>query len=217
MQVDALLFDLDGTLADTEQESAEAMARAYKKRFDLDITEADRSFIIGRSWVDIYRRMAALYPNASWTQEDLIASTTEAREEVFADGTIVPLPGVLEVFANFKEMPKALVTGSSRGEAKQTLKAIGLTNAFGAIFAAEDVPTSKPDPAGYLAAAAALGVDITKTVVMEDSEAGISAGLAAGATVVAVAVGNFAGQRQSHAHRCIKTLEEFTPALLLEL
>ena len=147
----------------------------------------------------------------------MIHEVTIERASVFEEVNLKPLPGVERVFASFRNLPKALVTGSSRAEARQTLEALSLTSAFLSVYAAEDVPTSKPEPDGYLAAAKALGVPIEQTVVIEDSEAGISAGLAAGAKVVAVSVGNFSKQNQSHAHRVIATLEEFTPTLLRSL
>jgi beta-phosphoglucomutase-like phosphatase (HAD superfamily) len=79
------------------------------------------------------------------------------------------------------------------------------------------VPTSKPAPDGYLAAARSLGVPPAACVVVEDSSAGIAAGRAAGAHVVAVRAGNFHGQDQSLAHRIIDTLDELTPGFLDQL
>ncbi len=214
MDVNALLFDLDGTLADTERESAEAMARAFSKGQGVQISDDDRQYIIGRSWVDIYNEMRRRHPSLTWSREEMIHEVTIERETVFEEANLKPLPGVERVFETFANMPKALVTGSSRAEARQTLEALSLTSAFLSVHAAEDVPTSKPEPDGYLAAAKALNVAIETTVVIEDSEAGISAGVRAGAKVVAVSVGNFSNQNQSHAHLIIETLEEFTPALL---
>jgi mannitol-1-/sugar-/sorbitol-6-phosphatase len=85
------------------------------------------------------------------------------------------------------------------------------------VVASEDVARSKPAPDGYLAGAAALRLDPRDCLVVEDSASGIAAGLAAGATVVAVAAGNFARHDQSAAHRLIATLEELTLELLAAL
>jgi sugar-phosphatase len=60
----------------------------------------------------------------------------------------------------------------------------------------------------------ALGLEPNECVVVEDSEAGITAGLAAGCHVLAVRAGNFGGWKQDHAHRVLATLDELTPSLV---
>jgi HAD superfamily hydrolase (TIGR01509 family) len=136
---------------------------------------------------------------------------------VFAEAGCTILPGARECVARLEHLPRALVTGSSRVEARQALAALGLVDAFPVVVAAEDVARSKPAPDGYLAAARALGVDPETCLVVEDSRAGISAGLAAGCRVVAVRAGNFDGQDQTGAHRILDTLDDLTVAVLQEL
>lgn len=213
----AILFDLDGTLVDSERETAEALARALSRGQGLAITQDDRDFIIGRSWVAIHDELRARHPGLRWSRDALIAATTEARAEVFAERGITVLPGALDAIDRFAHLGRALVTGSSRGEARQALDALGRAEAFDVILASEDVPSSKPAPDGYLAAARMLGVAPGACVVVEDSEAGIAAGRAAGARVVAVRAGNFHDQDQSRAHCILDTLEALTPALLEDL
>lgn len=212
-----ILFDLDGTLVDTERESAEAMARALWSGHSIAVTQADRDYIVGRSWVDIHRMLAGRYPALGWSIDELIAATAAERERVFAEVGVTVLPGALEAVDRFAHLARAIVTGSSRVEARQALAALGRAHAFDVVLAAEDVPTSKPEPHGYLAAAAALGLAPHECVVVEDSTPGIHAGRAAGAHVVAVRAGNFHGQDQSSAHRILGTLEELTLDLLAEL
>lgn len=214
MPIRAILFDLDGTLVDTERESAEAMARALRAGLGVEISQEERDFIIGRSWVDIYERLRTAHPNLTWSRDQLIAATASAREAVFAEVGITILPGALEVLTRFGHLPLAIVTGSSRVEAAQALAALGAAEAFRAVFASEDVGRSKPAPDGYLAAAKTLEVAPEHCLVLEDSAAGIAAGRSAGACVLAVRAGNFHGQDQSMAHRVIDTLDDLTPELL---
>jgi beta-phosphoglucomutase-like phosphatase (HAD superfamily) len=110
-----------------------------------------------------------------------------------------------------------LVTGSARVETAQVLPLLGPDATFDAIIAAEDVPRSKPAPDGYRAAIAALGLLAADCIVIEDSVAGIAAGVAAGCLVVAVRAGNFGGWDQSAAHVVIDSLDEFTPSLVERL
>jgi len=210
----AVLFDLDGTLVDTERESAEAMARALAAH-GVPCDQEDRDYIIGRSWVAIHARLVERY-TLTMSRDELIAATARAREGVFAELGVTILQGAREAVTRLGPR-RALVTGSSRVEAKQALAALGLADAFQVVVAAEDVPRSKPHPDGYLLAAERLGVAIDHCLIIEDSLSGIAAGVAAGGTVVAVAAGNFAGHDQRHAHCRIATLDELTGELVDEL
>jgi HAD superfamily hydrolase (TIGR01509 family) len=211
------LFDLDGTLVDSERETAEAMARALRSGLGIEIAQYDRDFIVGRSWVAIYDSLRARYPRLSWSREEMVARTAMARDEVFAERGVPVLPGARAALAWTHGRPRALVTGSSRVEATQVLPRIGSEAVFDVIVAAEDVPRSKPAPDGYLKAIGQLGLAPGACVVIEDSVAGIAAGRAAGCIVLAVRAGNFQGWDQSGAHRVIDTLEAFTEALVEEL
>lgn len=214
MALPVLLFDLDGTLVDSERESAEAMARALAKGQGIHIEQADRDFIVGRSWVQIYAQLSGRYERLRWSRDELIAATANEREEVFAETGLTILPGAIEVVQRFAHLPKAIVTGSSRVEMQQALRALGLADQFDFTIASEDVETSKPAPEGYLQAARKLSADPAHCLVIEDSQAGIAAGLAAGMSVLAVRVGNYAGHDQSAAHHQIDTLDELTEELL---
>lgn len=211
------LFDLDGTLVDSERETAEAMARAFERGQGITLAQYDRDFIIGRSWMAIYESLASRYPQMTWTREETIAQTALLRDEVFAELGVTVLPGARAALEWTQRFPRGLVTGSSRVEATQVLPLIGPMARFDVIFASEDVARSKPHPDGYQAAMAALGLSPDECLVVEDSVNGIAAARAAGCLVVAVRAGNFGGWDQSAAHHVIDTLEAFTPSLVEEL
>ena len=215
--ISGFLFDLDGTLVDSERESGEAMARALLEGQGIACEQSDKDYVIGRSWVAIYERLQQRYPQLAWNRAEVIAQTAMKRDEVFAELGVTVLPGAREVLRWTKDRPRALVTGSSRVEALQVLPLIGPDAAFDIIFAAEDVPSSKPSPDGYRAAMRELGLLPHQCVVIEDSVAGIAAGRAAGCLVIAVAAGNFGGWDQSGAHHLIASLEQLTPSLVDEL
>jgi HAD superfamily hydrolase (TIGR01509 family) len=215
--VRGFLFDLDGTLVDSERESGEALARALLRDHGIAIDQADRDYVVGRSWMAIYEQLQARYPQLAWNREEVVARTALVRHEIFAERGVTVLPGVREALRWTRSAPRAIVTGSSRVEATQVLPLIGPDAAFEVIVASEDVATSKPSPEGYRAAMAQLGVVASQCLVIEDSRAGIAAGRAAGCIVLAVRAGNFGGWDQSGAHAIIETLEAFTPALVDEL
>ena len=211
------LFDLDGTLVDSERETAEAMARALEKGQGIRVEQYDKDFIIGRSWVAIYDSLRERYPQMTWTRDEIVLATSKMRDEVFDDHGITVLPGARELLAWTQAHPRALVTGSSRIEVMQVLPRIGPEANFEVMFAAEDVPRSKPHPDGYHLAMEKLGLRPEHCLVIEDSVNGIAAGRAAGCVVVTARAGNFGGWDQSGAHRVIDTLAELTPALVDEL
>src|SRR5439155_6032072 len=140
---------LDGTLVDSERETAEAMARAFARGHGIAIEQYDRDFIIGRSWVAIYDSLKSRYPQLTWNREETIARTAKLRDAVFAELGITVLPGARDALGWTRAHPRALVTGSSRSEVVQVLPLIGPEAHFDTIFAAEDVPRSKPAPDGY--------------------------------------------------------------------
>ena len=210
MSLRAVLFDLDGTLVSTERENCLALTRALERGQGIVASQAERDFVIGHSWVEIYKMISSNHPDLSWTQAELIAATAHQRELIFAESGMQCMPGARETVARFAHLRRAVVTGSSRAEAGQSLRSMGWTETFDVVFAAEDVPTSKPAPDGYLMAARHLQVEPSECLVCEDSSAGIGAGVAAGAKVVAIRAGNFLGQDQSAAHVIIDTLEQLT-------
>jgi len=210
MDMQALLFDLDGTLVDSERENAEAMARALQHGQGIAIDEHDRAGVVGHSWVQIYDKISQRYPKLSWTRDELIAATFVCRIEVLSERGLTVLPGAHEVLQRFSAVPKAIVTGSSRAEMRHALQTMHVESHFVIALASEDVKRSKPAPDGYLLAAEKLAVPQRGCVVIEDSESGIAAGLAAGMTVIAVRQGNFSGHDQSAAHLQIDTLDELS-------
>jgi HAD superfamily hydrolase (TIGR01509 family) len=214
--VHAVLFDLDGTLVDSERQYGEAMARALRAGPGLEISQEDRDFVIGHSWVAIHAHLVERY-GLAWPRDELIAATAAASKELFASEGARELPGARAAVARFADRHRALVTGSSRAEAGHMLELLGVADAFAVRLCAEDVPRSKPAPDGYLMACARLGVEPRRAVVIEESASGIAAGRAAGCLVIAVRAGNFARHDQSAAHRVIDTLDELTTELVGEV
>ena len=148
----------------------------------------------------------------------MIAATAALRDEVIAELGVRVMPGALDVLRWTRAAHGADSSPAARAqEVQQMLPHLGEHAVFDVIVAAEDVARSKPAPDGYLAALATLGLAPHEVIVIEDSEAGITAGREAGCVVLAVRAGNFGGWKQDHAHRVVETLDELTPSLVESL
>jgi beta-phosphoglucomutase-like phosphatase (HAD superfamily) len=188
----ALLLDLDGTLIDSEMVHAAGLVRLCRDR-GVELTQDEALYVIGHGWREIYGHLR-LGERIGLDLAAVIAGTVAAKEILFGEGLELPvLPGVRDLLALVRaaKIPTAIVTGSARCEFDQALPALGLRPAdLAASVCAEDVPRGKPAPDGYLRAAQLLAVPAEACLVVEDSEAGIAAGIAAGMRVLAVAAGN---------------------------
>lgn len=172
----AVLFDLDGVLVDSS-EGVERAWRGWAPRHGLD---ADRVIAVaqGRRSIDTVRE---LVPHADAEKE---AADLEDAEVAAADTTRA-YPGVAALLAALADAPWAVVTSCTVRLGSARLSAAGLPRPP-VFVTADDVSAGKPDPEGYLQGAARLGVAPADCVVVEDAPAGVAAGRAAGARVVAV-------------------------------
>ncbi|MDO0930362.1 HAD-IA family hydrolase [Streptomyces sp. DG2A-72] len=181
-QLQAVLFDMDGTLVDTERlwwQAVEQIAGGLGRR----LTEADQPEVLGRP----VEHTAAWLAGATGTP---VAEIAHELHREFADRVrtgIVPRPGALELLdALAREgVPTALVTASARAVADTVLDALG-AGRFAVTVTADDTERAKPAPDPYLTACRALGVDPTRCVAVEDTHTGASSAEAAGCAVLVV-------------------------------
>ena len=180
----AVLFDMDGTLIDTEPWWGEAEA-AYARRFSKNWTHEQAMAMVGRPIVVTGLALKDFTGSPETPQEigDWIGAYVADKGRV---GPLPFRPGALELLAALREagVPVALVTSTFRPVVAPMLE--GVPFDFDAVVTGSDVARLKPDPEPYLMAMEALGVTPEETVVLEDSNAGVQAGLAAGARVIAI-------------------------------
>ncbi len=175
----AVLFDLDGVLID----STAAVVRQWR-RF-ADEHRLDPSVVLarvhGRRTIDCVRELLA---GREQSEINRAASRLDQRD-LIDDHDIVALPGARELLVALPSHRWACLTSASSELAQARLKAAGLPLPP-VLVGAESVVNGKPDPEGYLRAAELLRLPIQRCVVFEDAPAGIDAGHAAGAIVVAL-------------------------------
>lgn len=171
----AFLFDMDGTLI-TSTAAAERVWTRWAKRHGLDVA-ALLSVMHGVRAVDTIRRQ-----NLPDIDLDAEVAWVERGEIEDVEG-VAPIAGAVDFLTRLPPDRWAVVTSATVPLARARLTAAGVTPPA-VLITAEDVERGKPDPAGYLKAAATLGFDIADCLVFEDAEAGVQAGEAAGADVV---------------------------------
>jgi mannitol-1-/sugar-/sorbitol-6-phosphatase len=173
----ALLFDMDGTLVDSTA-VVETVWIEFADRFGLD-----RRAVLG-SIHGVRAEESVLRWAPEGTDVAAIVRELNAYEIAHADDTVA-LPGAAEFLAALPSDAVALVTSANPALAAARMSGAGLT-VPATLVSAADVERGKPEPDGYLLAAARLGVDPADALVFEDAEAGIRAGLRAGMRVVVV-------------------------------
>jgi HAD superfamily hydrolase (TIGR01509 family) len=180
-----VLFDMDGTLVDSEK-VWEVALNELAARAGGELSPAARQAMIGTSMVDSMRifREDLGRPDRGGAEDE--AWLVRRVEELFAEG-LVWRPGALELLLAVRAagLPTALVTSTGRRLVEIALETLGREN-FDVVVCGDEVSAPKPDPAPYRTAADLLGVRIADCVAIEDSPPGLASAVASGAAVLAV-------------------------------
>ncbi|TDD36540.1 HAD family phosphatase [Actinomadura sp. KC06] len=187
----AAVFDLDGTLIDTEPRSRAQWSRL----FDAHGVPHDDALIAsfaGRRGLEVLGELAHLFPGR--TVEELFEQVVSYQK---APGmpAVAPVAGAVGLVRTLAHhgIPLAVVTSAERSYAEGLLDELGVRGLMDIVVTAGDVVTGKPDPEGYLAAARDLGVPAADAVGFEDTPAGVAAVKSAGMTCVGIATTQPAG------------------------
>jgi len=181
----AVLFDLDGTLAETDSLHLPTWVEALLPH-GIEVDEAFyRENISGRSNAEI---VEDLLPNISAQERRDIVETKEASFRERA-GELEPLPGLLDFLESVKRggSKTGLVTNAPRENVVAVLRALRLEDFFDLVVPAEEVRAGKPDPEPYQTALEKLGADPAETLAFEDSVSGIASAVGAGIPTVGIA------------------------------
>lgn len=183
-QLQAVLFDMDGLLVDTEPLWFD-VEREVMAKLGGEWTQADQIAVLGspsamaaRYMIQRSRTDTDPAEVVRWLDDGIVR---RVREQV------IILPGAIALLEDLHAagVPCGLVSASVRPMVDAVLARVGAAH-FAVTISGDDVSRNKPDPEPYLKAIAALGADPSRCVVLEDSPNGVAAGLAAGCQVVAV-------------------------------
>jgi mannitol-1-/sugar-/sorbitol-6-phosphatase len=188
MKVGAFLFDLDGTLVDTEALWALAIVDFVADRGGKTSFEEILPEVIGRNWLDIDRYLHERFPEIGESSPSEDAVRLRSFYEVYAtDPASMRIEGSIEFFKRVADIaPCAIVSGSPHDDVVAAAELCGIADKVALVLGAGEYAAGKPSPSGYLRAAELLEVDPASCVVIEDSTVGVQSGVAAGMKVIAL-------------------------------
>lgn len=178
---DAILFDLDGTLIDTESLAMSAGMTAFAA-LGHPVDEAFMHRLVGVDLPSAARMIETALPLLDTSA--LHHLWQQGFQAGMADG--LPLKPGVEILLSARLRPMAIVTSSGRKEAHHKLNLTGIAAAFVHVITVDDVQSAKPSPDPYLLAAERMGVSPARCLVFEDSETGAESAHRAGCHVVQV-------------------------------
>jgi HAD superfamily hydrolase (TIGR01509 family) len=182
--VDAVLFDMDGTLID----STPGVLQAWKD-FAFDYNLKDSNAVAhashGRRLYDTLKEYCGI------TDESRLLEEIDRFEDQVIQGGPIALPGAIDLVSKLSSHPSTkskwtIVTSASNKFAPRALQRSGIPFPPSGIIASNDVLQGKPHPAPYLAGALRCGADPKKCIVIEDAISGLYSGRAAGSLTLAV-------------------------------
>ena len=217
MNIEALVFDFDGIIVNSEPVHYEAY-QVVLKPYGLGFSwEEYLERYMGFDDRDAFRRYFARIGRTTHARElgNLLAAKARTFQELAVRAE--PFPGVVELAqAANAHVKVALCSGAMRSDIMPVITRLGLVERFSSVVTADDVERSKPDPTCYRMTVERLGVtDPSRCVAIEDSPAGIAAARAAGLRVIGV-TNSHPAPTLREADTCISTLEGRTLVDLAE-
>jgi HAD superfamily hydrolase (TIGR01509 family) len=182
--LEALLFDLDGTLTDTDTLHLQALQQLLREQ-GRELSEAEfDAHVSGRANADMCRY---LFPGRPVAEHEAFADRKEARFRALSP-TLQPTAGLERLLAHAERrgIGMAVVTNAPRANAQHMLAAMGLAERFEHVLVAEELARAKPDPLPYLTGLERLGARADHALAFEDSVPGVTAASRAGILTVGV-------------------------------
>ena len=213
--IEAIIFDMDGTLVDTEPFNTEIERRQFRLN-KIVISEENHQKYLGVASDAMWKEIAEQH-NLRIPVEELIEQNHLESIRYFTEIEKIPvMPGLVDLLEKLqdKKYPMAVASSSTPEIIDLILDKTNLKNYFQVIVSAEQAGKSKPEPDVFLLAAQKLGIQPANCLVVEDSENGIKAALAAGMTCVAYQSPDTDPQKQKEADAVIQNFAQLGTMLL---
>ncbi|MEP6784121.1 MAG: HAD family phosphatase [Sphingomonadales bacterium] len=219
MTIDAIIFDFDGVLIESEYVGNVNIAKVLTDiGYPTTVEQSLDNFVGlgGRDFIDAVERYIG-----DAIPETFYAARKVEDARVLSEGLDAVAGAVDFVRSLPADMPRAIASSSTTHWIATHLDHLGLRDAFGDhIYSGrEHVTRGKPAPDIYLHAANAIGADITRTLIIEDSPVGVTGAVASGAQVVGLAVGRHCGDghdvklREAGAPRVVRSFDKIAALL----
>ncbi|MEO8306172.1 MAG: HAD family phosphatase [Betaproteobacteria bacterium] len=176
----AVIFDMDGLLLDSEPLAARAWAdAAFELGVEFDMTVARA--MVGRNFTDCSAMVRARY-GGSYPVDALVGRWHAVYDAIVEREGVAIKPGVFELidWLERNAIPRAVATSTRRDRAHAKLSQAALLTRFREIVGGDEVPRGKPAPDIFVEAARRIDARAAECIVLEDSEPGVRAALAAG-------------------------------------
>ena len=214
-QTKAVIWDMDGVIADTGPYHFKSWHYVFQKR-GVDFTEEDFKRIFGQRNDTIIR--GTLGKDVSQSEIEVIAAEKENYFREAVRQNIKPFPGAIELIKDLYEHDFSIALASSAPpeNIQLILEKLGVKDFFHAIVYGREVTEGKPSPQGFLLAARKLGVEAKNCIVVEDAVAGVTAAKRAGMLGVAV-TNTHPANRLAEADLIVSSLEQVSASYLEKL
>lgn len=207
--IEAIIFDMDGTLVDTEPFNTEIEKHLFELN-KIEISEEEHLKYLGAASDAMWKEIVEQH-NLQIPVEELIEQSHIESIRYFTEIEKIPvMPGLIELLEKLqdKKYPMAVASSSTPEIIDLILRRTNLKNYFQVIVSAQETGKSKPEPDIFLLTAEKLGIKPAYCLVVEDSENGIRAAIAAGMTCVAYQSPDADPQKQKEADAVIRNYSQ---------
>jgi HAD superfamily hydrolase (TIGR01509 family) len=212
LDIQAVIFDLDGVLVNTEPLAFKAWQQILAHTGKI-MGEEDYLAMIGMDST-ASTRYVNQFTGMNWTEAEIMPRLW-ARMEKIVDEELEPLPGSAELVAELgrRGLHLAVASNSDTRYVRHVLEKVRLLPAFEAVIGRDQVSQGKPAPDPYLKAAAHLGCDPQHCLAIEDSTIGLQAAVSAGMRCLGITPTGECSNGHASAYACFRSMEELNQSI----